>query len=174
MISTHRRYEDVRRLDITVHDAPFVTVGESLGDRGTDEADVALRERARIHRDAQVGALDEFEYEYRGTAFVGDRVVQRDEARVIQRGKHAHFAVVATHVVIVGQFRPEDLERDATGKRGIGGLVDARHAPAANEALDAVPLGDESTDARVTRIRRLRARSAVRRGLHGVQRTGAL
>ena len=67
------------------------------------------------------------------------RLVDRDHVRMVERCRQPRFAQEATaEVLVLGELRRDQLERDRTLERQVGRPVDDAHAAAADQLFDPV------------------------------------
>jgi hypothetical protein len=118
-----------------VHDAVVVRELQRLADRRHDGQRLLGRQAARLHRLAQVDAVDvlhQQEIELAGPA----EVVHRDDIRVAELGQGLALPREPLGEAGVGRvLGGEDLERHEPGERLLAGLVDGPH-PAVADELD--------------------------------------
>jgi hypothetical protein len=135
-----RIQHDVRRLDVTVHDAALVRIREAVGDLAHDlhrlERAHALVRQAR----SQVGAVDELHGKVRHAVVIA-AVERRDHVRVIQLAgglglEEEALAVLVRALRIVGD--DDGLQRHGAVEVRVLGLVDDAHGAAAELAEDLV------------------------------------
>ncbi|MCX5743387.1 MAG: hypothetical protein NT062_12915 [Proteobacteria bacterium] len=131
--------EDVRRLDVAMHDAALVSVGDGLGGvhEVLDEAeailDVARRRDERLER-----APRDLAHHVVGHAIRRrPGVVDRHDRRVLEAGGDLGLALEARERV--GVERQRLLHRDHAAEHGVERLDHAPHAAARDLALQRVP-----------------------------------
>jgi hypothetical protein len=140
--------QDVVGLDVAVHDAARVRVGERVGHVGEDAADDGHR-RARLPGEprAEALAVDERHRE-EGDAGALVHREDRHHVRVRETGGRLGLAQEAgAHVGAEGEVRREHLEGDAAPEAQVAGLVHHRHGAAPHLALDLVLVADGRGDA---------------------------
>ena len=118
-----RRDHQVRRLDVPVHHAVVVCVGQSLAQVG-HQAD-ALRDIERPRRLDHLGqrlAVHQLHHEVRPAARIAAKVVNRDDVGVRERGGRASFPrEPLEHLVLDRRFpRTGDRSSSATIRRSSG------------------------------------------------------
>jgi hypothetical protein len=146
LLAISDRDQDVRRLDIAVHEAPVVCCVERRSDL-CEQLDAARRfERAVveqqfaqvdpghiIHRQKQQAAL-----------FTG--VMDPDHMLVAQRGGDSHLALKAqTELLIIGELGREHLQRVDPVQRDIGRAVHDPHPALADQPIDAITADHRAT-----------------------------
>ena len=149
--------QDVGRLDVAVHQAALVRGVERRGDRGRHALHAVQVELALVDDVAQVRAGHEAHRQVEH-AVVFAAAVDRDDVRVLQRGRQPRLGLEAGHRVgVLGVLRRDDLQRHGAVELGVGRLVDDPHPAAVEHPLDRV--------ARELRAR-LQSRQAVSRLIH--------
>ncbi|CAA9298234.1 MAG: hypothetical protein AVDCRST_MAG11-638 [uncultured Gemmatimonadaceae bacterium] len=137
--------QDVVGLDVAVHHAARVRVGERVGDVGEDAADHGHR-RARLPAEARAEALplDERHDEVGQPVALVDRV-DGHHVRVRERRGGLHLALEPrAHVGAEREVGREHLERHAASQAAVARLVDDGHRPPADLVLDVVVLAEGS------------------------------
>ncbi|MEY2512728.1 MAG: hypothetical protein QOJ89_86 [bacterium] len=130
--------EDVRRLDVAVHEADRMCRAERVGDLREDRDDAPRRQALGRHKLAQVGPLDEAHRDERHAVAVAG-VVDGDDVRVIEHRGDARLVLEAPPRLVVAEQRGrDDLQRDGPLQRQLRRAVDGPHAAAAGERVDAV------------------------------------
>ena len=130
--------EDVLRLNVAMHHPMLVCVRESAGDVAKHAHDVGQRKLAHAGQPcAQRLAVDERH------GVVGETVglpggQQRHDVRVLQPSRHGDLPPKALDGDGVRELRGEHLHHDRTPERLLDGDEDARHASAAELALERV------------------------------------
>jgi hypothetical protein len=132
---------DVLRLDVAVHDAALVGVGQRVGERQADPEHVAVRQRVLRLELGQAAAVDELGDQVARPGLL-PRVVDRDDPRMVEaRGgqRLARGAVVG----LGGRVGGHHLHRDEPLEPLVVGLEDRAEAAAAQTAPEAVAPQDE-------------------------------
>ncbi len=136
--------QDVRGLDVAVHDPVRVDVVQRLGHVEPDLGDVPDGERADLQPRLEVLPDDERHHEEAllRTVGVGEDtgVEEADEVVVLERGQHPEFGVLSGDVDRTGV---EHLDGDRSAEHFVGGLVDDGHAALADRPFDPVPAVEE-------------------------------
>jgi hypothetical protein len=144
-VGDHRRVvrdEHVVGLDVAVHDALLVRIGERAGHLPEQPHGLAHRERSALAQPlAQRAPLDEGHREV-GHARPLDRREaggeHRDDVRVLEPRGQLDLAAEALDAEPGGQVEGEQLDHDAPDEGGLLRQEDVRHPPAAELALDGV------------------------------------
>ena len=129
--------EDVVRLDVAVHDAVLVRVGERLGDVAENADRRANRQRSRLKHLAQRRALDE------GHGIVGKavRLARRehgDDVRMLEPRGELDLALESRDGEPAASSGGSTLTTTLRPSARLLGDEDARHAAAAELTLDGV------------------------------------
>ena len=132
------RDEDVRRLDVSVDDAPGVGRIERLGDLRAEFDDQAGVQRPARQAMLQRLPLQEFHGD-EGLAVVLADFVDRANVRVVQRrcGASLTQKPLKSQLFARNAFRKE-LQRDGPPERGVLGTVYDSHPTAAQSCGDSV------------------------------------
>jgi hypothetical protein len=152
--------EDVRRLDVAVHEPALVRGVERARDLA-DEHQRSLRcESAfRPQQRLQVGARHVAHGDVEQPVDLAG-LVYRDDVRVIERSRKPGLAQEAcAKAPVLGEFGRQELESNVPFEPGVVSEVDDAHSPAPQHALDAVAreLGADPVlgyDRHVSRLRR--------------------
>ena len=131
--------EDVRGLDVAVHEAFLVRGIERLGDLG-EQLDGSLRlERAVLGDElGEVVALDVAHGEEEDAVLLS-RLVDGDDVRVVERGRDPRLAQEAlAEALVLGELGGDHLEGDLAPEPRLLGAIDRAHSPSADEGLDPV------------------------------------
>ena len=124
--------EDIRWLDVAVHDALFVRCFESLGDVYRDFEHAIDRKRAFLKQLFQRFAIQELHRDEGTATFFGD-LVDGANVGMVQRGSCACFTPKALeNRAIVGEAIRQELKRDEAPKKRVLCFVDHAHATAAD------------------------------------------
>ena len=129
--------EHVVRLDVAVDDAALVRVGERLRHVAQDADDFADGERAVGEARAQRFAVDE-RHRVEGESVRIARGQHRDDVRVLQRRDRLDLALEALDADPLRQFGRQHLDDDPPLEPQFLGDEHARHAAAAEFALERV------------------------------------
>ena len=133
--------EDVVRLDVAVHDAVRVRVGEGPGDVAEDADHLAGGHRSLLEPAAQAVAVHIRHAEPGQPAGLAGGQ-DRDYVGMLQLGREQHFTMEALERDAGEQLRREHLHHDATVERLLQCQVGAGHAAAAQLPLEhVVPAG---------------------------------
>jgi hypothetical protein len=124
--------EDVRGLDVAMHDAARMRGVESVGNLDADIEELVYRERAAGDSLAQSLAFEQFHDEKRLAIMFAD-IVDRADSRVIQGRGRASFALEAfEREWISSEIRGEELQRDRASQTRIFRAENLAHAAAAD------------------------------------------
>ena len=130
--------QDVGRLDVAVHEPDGMRGVERGADLEADRRDPrgrdpALAGQQALEVDPGHVAHDEVEM----AALLAGRV-DRDDVRMVDRGRHARLALEAlTEARIARPLGGDQLDGDGPAERQLGRAVDDAHAAAAGDRLDA-------------------------------------
>ena len=120
--------EDIRGLDVAMHDALRVRGVERVGDLDADVDNLLDLERAGRDAIVQCLALHPFHDDERLAIVLAD-VVDGADVGMVQRGCGARFNAEALNgLSIARQILGDELQRDRTAKAGVVGAVDDAHA----------------------------------------------
>ena len=125
--------QEVRRLDVAVHEPSAVGVVETACRLETDEQRLRRREASTSfeHR-PQRAVGEELEHQIRDAALLAP-VVDGHDVRVVERGRRLRLGAEALDERrIVGQRRMQDLHRDRAPQGDVFGAVDGRRCARAN------------------------------------------
>jgi hypothetical protein len=128
--------QDVGRLDVAVHDAALVHVGQRVGQLRTQRRDVGRVHRSRAQRVGEAAPVDQVGDDV-ALAVGGAGVEERDQARVPQRAEDAHLAAVAPGVG-GGRAGGEQLDRHVLAAGPVERAVHGGGAAAAELRADLV------------------------------------
>ena len=156
------REQHVLRLEVAVRDALALRVSEP-GEHALDDA-ADLRQLEPAHELAQRAARDVLHRDV-GDAVVLEEVEQRDDVRVVERGRQPRLAHEALRERRVAALEIEPLEHDVAVERRLVHEVHDSH-PAAGEHPDDLVVAD------AIRAQRISARHYVHRGT-GARRSRA-
>jgi hypothetical protein len=131
--------QHVGRLDVAVHDAGGVGLGEGVGHLGDDGRGVDGRQLpAPVELRPQRVAADQL-HDDGLVAVVGDGVVDGDDRRVGQAGGGQGLAAEARDERVVGrEVRVQQLDGHRPGQHLVGRLPDGGHAPGRDALAEAV------------------------------------
>nr|WP_252976106.1 hypothetical protein [Janibacter melonis] len=137
--------EDVRRLDVAVHDARRVGGDEGGGELGAEVGRAARSQRsAGAHRLGEGRPVDVLHDEPRGPAVLDD-VVDGDDVGVVERGCVPRLAHRAARAVVgLAGEGTELLDRHVPAEPLVAGQPHDTHAASPDGPLGAVPPGDEA------------------------------
>ena len=131
--------QHVRGLDVAVHEPARVGGVERAGDLLEDARWPAPARAAPSRRSGlQVAALD---HAHRDVQLPVDlaRVVDRDDVRMLERGRHPRLGEEAlAERDVVGELRREQLQCDVTVEREVVSAVDDAHPAAAEQRLQPI------------------------------------
>ena len=131
-------HDDVRGLDVAMHDPLAPRVVQSLGGVLRDRERQARREPALFEELLDRLALDKVHDKIR-LAFVAADRVDGNDVGMLQPRRGLRLALEALHVLFGGAFaRQEDLDRHLPPQDRVARLVDNAHAPAADLRQDLV------------------------------------
>ena len=139
--------QDVVRLDVAVHDAVVVGVGERARDVAQDAHDLGDGQRPAGQPRAQAFALDERH------GVVGETVdhagrEDRHDVRLLERGGDPDFALEAAGGHRRGDLGRQDLHHHLAAEPLLVGDEDPGHAATAELALEGVATGKRLLNAR--------------------------
>ena len=140
------QYHDVLRFDVAVDDAARMRVRERLCDLRDEMQRLAPVELAALfHILLERDAVDEFHDDI--LRFTAAHVVDRDDVRVREHCDGLRLvAEAAAEVRVLGKVAFEHLDRDETVQAVALGLVDDRHAAAADDFEQLVAVVEHFTD----------------------------
>ncbi len=160
---------DVGRLEIAVQHAEVVRGGEAGADLARDLGGPLLGEAADpLQQQRQVLAVDQLHRQEHAAVVLAD-VVDAADVAVRHLARDAHLVVELRQPLrILGDGRRQELQRDVLAEAQILGAVDLAHAAAADQAEDAVALGQQrARRERLAGRRQLLDRPAGRRDADG-------
>ena len=134
------RQECVGRLHVTV-DEPALMGGVQRGGELRHQRERPLGRERPFGREQplEVDAVDVAHGDVELAADVA-RLIDRDDARVVDRGRRARLPQEAgAERLVVAEPRRQDLQRDLATEPHVGRAVDHPHAAATEDRLDAVP-----------------------------------
>ena len=126
--------EDVRRLDVAVHDADRVREAEALGDAADERDGLRRGELAALQAGGEILALEPLHREVGPAVVVAVRDVADDRV-VPQRREEPRLTQEARGVALAG-VRAEELDRDEAARRAVARAVHLAHGAAAREGLE--------------------------------------
>ncbi len=129
--------QDVARLDVAVHDAVAVHVGEGVRQCGTEGDHVTEAQRAAADAVGEGLALDELHHEVGAAALLAD-VVDRHQTGVVHPRERLYLALPAG-LVGLADARREQLHRDVAAEQLVARAIDLRGAAATDEVAERVP-----------------------------------
>ena len=135
--------QNVRRFDVAVHQAMDVCVMQGFGDGCYQRDRLIPWYGARPQPRSQVGSFDQLRHDI-AVAFGGPAdVVDRHDARVVQRGEDARLGEEVVHAGDGGDVGPPGhLDRHLAIEILIDGQVDAPEAARSQRADDPIPPDD--------------------------------
>ena len=139
--------QDVCGLDVAVDDRLAVRVRQRPADTPEDADGLGDRERAGTPETFAQGLALDVGHREPQQAGGGAGVVDREDVRVLQPGRHADLAHEAGGTQRRGDLVVQHLHRDQSVVLPIAGEVDRRHAPAAELTLDHVAGGEGAGEA---------------------------
>ena len=141
-----RVHEDVRRLDVAVHDAPGVRRLEGVGDLDAHgEQVLQVERRTPRHHLCERLAFEQLHDDEVLPLVLLDRE-DRADAGMVQRRGGARLALEALERrSVLGELGGQELQRDAAAEARVLRLVDDAH-PAASEAAHDGVMGDALPD----------------------------
>ncbi len=132
--------QHVARLDVAVHDAVLVGVGQRIADRGHRAHDGGVVEHALAEGARQVVAAHQLE-DHVDVVVVLDALEQPDDGRVVERRGDPHLAPGAPLEALVAGDR---LQRDRVAAGLVDRLEDGTRAADAEHADDPEASGDDA------------------------------
>ncbi len=131
--------QDVRRLDVAVHEPVAVRGVERAAELGDDvRRALGVQVVLRAHERAQVGAVDVAHDDEQDVVDLA-RVVHRDDVGMLDRGRGLGLRDEAlTEIRVVGERRCDHLQRDGSLEPELRRAVHDAHPPAPGQAVDAV------------------------------------
>ena len=139
------RDEDVRRLDVAVHDALGVRGIERVGDLDRDVERAIEGQRPARDLFLERAAVEQLHHHVLLAVVLAD-VVQRADVRMVQRRGDARLATEPVERLAArGQLRRQELQRDVPPEPHVFGAVDDAH-PSAAKAVDDPVRADERAD----------------------------
>jgi hypothetical protein len=138
-VSVVNGHEDIRRLHVTVNEAPRMRRVERLSDLSHDrERSVPLETSILSKQRLQVGA-DHVAHRDVQEAFNLACVIHGHDVRVIEGSCKLGLTQEAlAEPVVLGQLRRQDLQRHFPPEPRVVGEVDNTHAPATEQTFDSV------------------------------------
>ena len=138
-------YENVRGLDVAMHDALGMRGVERIGDLNAERKQSVEFHRAPCDHVLQRRAVEEFHHD-EGAAILLADVVNGADVGMIERRRGLGFALkTAQGLGIAGDFIGKELEGDKTVEAGVLRLVNHAHA-AAPQLFDDPVVGDGLAD----------------------------
>ena len=130
--------EDVRRLDVTMHDAAVVRGIQSVGDLDSVFQQFRKLERPVLDLVLEGLPIEKLHYDEQ-LSFVLAGLVDGADVLVVERRRGARLALEAGHGLPVARhFFGEKFQRDEASQRGVFGLVDDTHPATTQFFNDAV------------------------------------
>ncbi|SEE57388.1 hypothetical protein SAMN05216533_2783 [Streptomyces sp. Ag109_O5-10] len=139
--STGRVEENVRRFDVSVHDAGPVDIGQHPREGGAHVYHTPLRQRSTRQKAAQRGTLYQL-HDQVGAVAVAAGVVDGDQSRVLQAGQKDGFRG-ETVLRLRVRAGPEHLDGHGPPKARVNALVHVGHAPRSNSRAQPVAAGED-------------------------------
>ena len=155
--------QHVAGLDVAVHDAVAVHVGQRVAEGRAEGDDVAERERTAADAVGEGLALDELHDEVGAVALLAD-VVDRHQAGVVHAGERLDLALAPGLVGLADTGR-EQLDRDVTAQQLVARPEHLGGAAPADEVTEGV--SPPTHGGRRARLRRTHARAPPRSGCSG-------
>ncbi|WNM33734.1 hypothetical protein RKE30_26820 [Streptomyces sp. Li-HN-5-11] len=153
---TSRIEEDVRRFDVSVHDAGPVDIGQRPREGGAHTYHTPLRQRSTRQKTAQRGTLDQLHDQVRAVVVTAG-VVDGDQSGVLQAGQKDGLRGESVLRLRV-RAGPEDLDSHRPPKARVDALVDVGHASGPNSRAQQVATGEDFGGLLIRRSRRGRQR----------------
>jgi hypothetical protein len=138
--STGRVEEDVRRFDVSVHDARPVDIRQHPCEGGTHIYHTPLRQRSTRQKAAQRGTLDQL-HDQVGAVVVAAGVVDSDQSRVLQAGQKDGLRG-ETVLRLRVRAGPEHLDGHGPPKARVNALVHVGHASRSDSHAQPVAAGE--------------------------------
>ena len=139
------RDENIRRLDVAMHDAAGVRSLERVGDFQAEIEHALERQRARRDLVLQRLAVEQLHHDEVLAVVLAD-VVDRADVRMVQRRGDARLAPEAfERLGVRGQIARQELQRDLTAEPDVFRAVDDAHAAAA-DAFENPVMTDSGAD----------------------------
>ena len=137
--------EQVRGLDVAVHDAARVRVVERVGDVATDAGRLRGREQvAAVEHRAEAPALEQLDDHER--LLVLAPVVDRHDVRVVQRGGDLGLgAEPAQEARVLREGGVQHLDRDPPAEADVFGRVDPPARTGADRHEESVPVREDAS-----------------------------
>jgi len=161
------REEDVGRLHVAMDQTLGVERSEPVAEQGADGRDLGETDGALVEALTQIGSVDPLEHD---AGLVDDRVVDRDEVRVVDGGGRAGlFDEAGPEFGVGGEVLVEDLHGHAAAEELVLGLPDRCRRAGGSPGDDAIaPVQEEagvdhSHLAEASGFRRIRFRGDHRR-----------
>jgi hypothetical protein len=129
--------EDIRRLDVPVHDPLGVGRVQRVGNLDSEREQRIQRQRSLGEDVLQRASLEQLHRD-EGTAFILVDVVDRADVRVIQGRGRARLAPEPLERVLVAEGLGQELQGDESAQLQILGPEDDAHAAAAKLLENAV------------------------------------
>ena len=141
------RHEHVAGLDVPMHEPARVRRCDGPRDLGGETRGLLRWKRTTASDDGrQILAVHELHDDERAGG-IGAVVVDRHDARVIERGGRLRFlAETSEEVGIPAIFGAQDLDRDVTLQLGVAGAVDRRHAALAEQFDQSISTAEDGAD----------------------------
>ena len=140
------RDEEVRRLDVSVHDPKRVRFGQGLAGL-QHEVDNDADEQLRSGDVREIGALQVFEHHVRRTRLEGADVDDARDVFALESNGRLRLPQEALHDLLISEhLRQQKLHRHGLMKLEVHGLHDDAHTALAEHPLDAVSARENSAD----------------------------
>ncbi len=140
--------QDVRRLDVAVHEALCVRGVEAIGHL-RDHRDRLLR-RQPAPLGEQLREIRPFDEAHRHVELAGllAGIEHRNHVGMVDRGRQLRLALEAAPEILIGrEVRRDELDRALALERNVRGPVDHAHAAASDQLVEAIA-GDHVADCR--------------------------
>ena len=132
------RHQDVRRLQVAVHEPLVVGDRDRLRQRGREFDHPIGREPLRRNELIQGAPVNELHREEMNAVDLLCRI-ERGDVRVIECRSGPRLSVKPHHAVrIRGHVRRQNLERDLPAEPGVGGSIDFTHSARTKQCVDLV------------------------------------
>ena len=122
------RHHQVLGLEIAMHDARIMCFRKTVGDRRRDLQRASRRQRSSLQDFSERLALDELHAD-EGPRLGLTKVVNRDNRRMVERGRRPGFEFESPHSLGVAcAIGRQELERDVTAEPGVMREIHLAHA----------------------------------------------
>ncbi len=136
--------QDVRRLDVAVHQPLAMRVGEAAGDLDRVVDGGQLRQHVLVaHQLAERRAVDELHHDV-VRVVLAPEVVDVDDVRMGELRRRLRFVREALdEVVVLGVLIAQHLDRDPAAQQRVGTAVHERHPARPEDAVDPIAVVED-------------------------------